>query len=82
MKTIRFLPNVRSEIRALAQLEAKAILDAIHRYAEDGTGDVKHLQGRLQGLRRLRVGNYRILFDETANEVTIHRVVDRREAYR
>lgn len=59
-----------------------AILDAIHRYAEDGAGDVKHMQGRLQGLRRLRVGNYRVLFDESASQVTIHRVINRGEAYR
>jgi len=82
VKAIRFLPNVRAEIRAIAQQEALAILDAIHHYAEDGSGDLKHLQGNLHGLRRLRVGSYRVLFDETPSEMTIHKVLNRREAYR
>jgi mRNA-degrading endonuclease RelE of RelBE toxin-antitoxin system len=32
-------------------------------------------------LLRLRVGNYRVLFDETSDAITVHRVRDRREAY-
>jgi mRNA interferase RelE/StbE len=53
-------------------------LAAIHRYAATGAGRVKPLSGVL----RLRVGNYRVLFDETEDTITIHRVRDRREAYR
>jgi mRNA-degrading endonuclease RelE of RelBE toxin-antitoxin system len=32
-------------------------------------------------LMRLRVGDYRVLFDETADTVTLHRVRDRKNAY-
>ena len=58
------------------------ILEAIHRYAGTGAGRVKPLSGEFQGLLRLRVGNYRVFFKETRDAINIHRVVDRREAYR
>jgi len=38
--------------------------------------------GVIPGLLRLRVGDHRVLFDETADTITVHRVRDRRDAYR
>jgi mRNA-degrading endonuclease RelE of RelBE toxin-antitoxin system len=82
VKKIRFYPNVREEVRAIEQKTAMTILVAIHRYAATGAGRVKPLSGDFEGLLRLRVGNHRVLFDETEDTITIHRVRDRREAYR
>lgn len=81
MKIIRFRPNVRAEIRAIEQ-KAAFILIAIHRYAETGAGRVKPLSGEFEGLLRLRVGDHRVFFDETKDTLTVHRVSDRRDAYR
>jgi mRNA-degrading endonuclease RelE of RelBE toxin-antitoxin system len=45
------------------------------------TAGFKRLSGEYEGLLRLRVGNYRVLFDQTADTITIHRVRHRRDAY-
>ena len=82
MKAIRFHPNVPAEVRAIEQKAAMTILEAIHRYAETGAGRVKPLSGEFEGVLRLRVGNHRVFFDETADAITIHRVLDRKDAYR
>jgi mRNA-degrading endonuclease RelE of RelBE toxin-antitoxin system len=82
LKKIRFHPNVAAEVRTIEQKTALRILQALHRYAETGEGRVKPLSGDFEGLLRLRVGNHRVLFDETADTITIHRVRDRKEAYR
>ncbi len=82
MKKIRFQPNVPDEVRAIEQKAALNILEAIHRYAETGAGRVKPLGDEFEGLLRLRVGNHRVLFDETDNTITIHRIRDRKSAYR
>ena len=58
------------------------MLEAIHRYAETGADRVKPLNNEFEGLLRLRVGNHRVLFDETEDTITVHRVRDRKEAYR
>jgi mRNA-degrading endonuclease RelE of RelBE toxin-antitoxin system len=54
----------------------------IHRYADTGAGKVKPLCGELEGLLRLRVGNHRVIFDETGDAITVHHIRDRSEAYR
>ena len=82
MKEIRFQPNVPHEVRAIEQKTALSILHAVHRYADTGEGQVKPLSGEFEGLLRLRVGSHRVLFDETADTMTIHRVGDRRDVYR
>lgn len=58
------------------------ILATIRRYAETGVGRVKPLSGELEGLLRLRVGKHRVLFDETQDTITVHRIRDRSDAYR
>jgi mRNA-degrading endonuclease RelE of RelBE toxin-antitoxin system len=82
VKAIRFYPDVPADVRALEQKAAMTILEAIHRYAETGAGRVKPLSGEFEGLLGLRVGNHRVSFEETADTITIHRVLDRKEAYR
>lgn len=82
MKRIHFGPEVPAQVRAIPQHIAMTILAAIHRYADTGAGHVKPLSGEFEGFLRLRVGAHRVFFKETADTVTIHRVADRREAYR
>jgi mRNA-degrading endonuclease RelE of RelBE toxin-antitoxin system len=82
LKTIRFHPTVPAEVRAIERRTALRVLQCLHRYADNGEGDVRPLSGEFQGLLRLRVGNHRVLFDETVDTITVHRVRDRREAYR
>jgi mRNA-degrading endonuclease RelE of RelBE toxin-antitoxin system len=81
VKKIRFLASVPAEIRAIPQPIALDILKALHRYMETGQGRVKALSGEFEGLLRLRVGNHRVLFDESEDTVTVHRVRDRKDAY-
>ena len=82
MKKIHFEPSVPAEIRAIPQQTAMTILQAIHRYAETGAGRVKPLSGEFEGFLRLRVGHHRVFFKETEDSIVIHRVRDRKEAYR
>ncbi len=82
MKKIHFEPEVPAQVRAIPQHIAMTILAAIHRYAETGAGRVKPLSGEFEGFLRLRVGDQRVFFKETNDDITIHRIADRREAYR
>ena len=82
MKRIRLDPEIRAQIRKIPRHIAMTILQAIHRYAETGAGSVKPLSGELEGVLRLRVGNHRVTFRETADEVVVRSVSDRKDAYR
>jgi mRNA-degrading endonuclease RelE of RelBE toxin-antitoxin system len=82
VKKLRFHSNVKGEVHAIEQRAALKVLAAIHRYAATGVGKVRPLSGEFEGLLRLRTGNHRVIFDETEDTITIHRVCDRRDAYR
>lgn len=64
MKTIILTLGAAKDLDALPQDARAQVEAALHRYAMTGQGDVKALQGR-DGYR-LRIGNYRVLFDEDA----------------
>ncbi len=82
MKRIAWTEQARADVRGLDKQTAMRILSALHRFAESGTGDVKALQGDAEELR-LRVGDYRLFFVSTGDDVIeVRRVRHRGEAYR
>ena len=81
--SVRIKESAAKELRRVAKPDRTRIVAAIDRLAEApylGTA----LKGGLKGLRRIRVGSYRILYEIRHDElvVLVVRVVHRREAYR
>jgi len=72
MKTIVFTPRASKEFDALPEAAKTAVADGLARYAINGRGDVKRLQG-LTGFR-LRIGEYRVIFDEDRTTILTLRV--------
>ena len=62
MKTIIFTKQAVKDLDALRDFDRDAVVFALSEYALFGRGDVKALSGR-DGFR-MRVGSFRILFDE------------------
>jgi len=82
VKRIAWTEQARADVRSLDKGTAQRILHALHRFAESGAGDIKALQGDIEELR-LRVGDYRLFFVSTSDDVIeVRRVRHRREAYR
>ncbi len=42
----------------------------------------KALHGVLRGLRSLRMGDYRVIYEISGDQVVLHRIEHRRRAYR
>jgi mRNA-degrading endonuclease RelE of RelBE toxin-antitoxin system len=55
---------------------------ALTRYGETGEGDIKALSGEWDGYFRLRVGDFRVIFQITPEAVAIVRVRHRSDVYR
>jgi mRNA-degrading endonuclease RelE of RelBE toxin-antitoxin system len=79
---------VPAEVRAIPQPIALEILKALHQIHDragnrwdTGQGKVKAVSGEFKGLLRLRVGNDRVLFDETDDTITVHRVRVQKDTY-
>lgn len=67
MKTIRLTLSAAKDIDALPRDVREEVESGLHRYAMTGQGDVKALRGR-DGYR-LRIGSYRVIFDEDATTI-------------
>jgi mRNA-degrading endonuclease RelE of RelBE toxin-antitoxin system len=81
MKSFLWEPAARADLRQMDRETAMRILLALTRYGDTGEGDVKPLTDR-DGLYRLRVGKWRLFFDEDSpNTVRIHGIDNRGQAY-
>ena len=67
MKTIILTLSAAKDIDNLPRDAREQVEAGLHRYAMTGHGDVEALQGR-DGYR-LRLGNYRVIFDEDATTI-------------
>ena len=75
-------PRAIKDLKRLQKQDASRVADALERLQSDLTGDVKKLTNFTPEYR-LRVGQFRILFEiENKTRIIVYRVVHRREAYR
>lgn len=80
--TVELKPRAIKDLRHIPREEASKIADALEVLADGFRGDVKRLV-RFMPEYRLRVGDYRVLFElEDKTRIVVYRVRHRREAYR
>ena len=74
--------RARRDLRRLDRTVAARVVEAIERFAADGTGDVTRLRGSQES--RLRVGDWRvrIQFDHGERRIEVLRILPRGRAYR
>lgn len=79
-KAAKYLKKLAKSNQKLMQ----RMIEEIETYARNPNRsfDVKVLKGNLGAFKRLRVGDYRILFDDEDQIMHIYDIKHRREAYR
>lgn len=78
--SLRFESRAVKDLRRLDKQLSKRIVDRIEFMAEDLRGDVKKLTNHSPQYR-LRIGDYRILFDIEDKTIVVQRIRNRREVY-
>ena len=79
MKAVAFTPAATRQWLKLSADIRKRIDGKLTIYATNGSGDVKRLKGT-HG-RRLRIGDWRVIFIEDARSITVIVVGNRREIF-
>lgn len=79
--TIEFKPGAQKDFKNITALDSRRIIKRIEMMSNNLQGDVKELTDHAPEYR-LRVGNYRILFEINANKIVIYRIRHRKDAYR
>ena len=78
---VEFKPRALKDLRQVPAADAARILERIDQMRDGLAGDVKRLT-KLARDYRLRVGDYRVLFDVEGGRAVVWRVLHRRDAYR
>jgi mRNA interferase RelE/StbE len=76
----RYKPRAEKSLRKLPRGIAERVLEGIARMQADLQGDVKRLTSH-EPAYRLRVGDYRVLFDVEGSTLIIQDVIHRKNAY-
>ena len=79
--SIEFKPRAVRDLKALPRDQTLRILEKIEAMGEGLAGDVKRLTDFTPEYR-LRVGDYRVLFELEGERIVVYRVLHRREVYR
>ena len=80
---IRIKASAAKELRRIERSDRERLIAAIDRLADNPFAG-SALKGELRGLRRIRVGDYRLLYEVRDRDlvVLVLRAAHRREAYR
>jgi mRNA interferase RelE/StbE len=78
---VDFKPRAAKDLKSLSPEIARRVIDKLAGLEHDLSGDVKRLTNFTPEYR-LRVGEYRVLFEVAGERVIIYRILHRKEAYR
>jgi len=79
---IVFKKSVYKDLQRLSSEEARNILDAIDTELTENADKLPVLKGKFRGMRRFRVGNYRVIFVIIEEQVLVLRISHRKDVYR
>ncbi len=79
---IAFKKSVARDLKKLGKAEADRVLAALASELPQSADSCPELKGPFAGLRKFRVGNYRVIFTIVGDSVLVTRIGHRREVYR
>ncbi|NLE68447.1 MAG: type II toxin-antitoxin system RelE/ParE family toxin [Lentisphaerae bacterium] len=79
---IQYKRSVEKDLSRLDKREARRVLDKIEKELSTHPDRCPTLKGEFKGLRKIRIGDYRVIYAILENDVLILRIGNRREVYR
>ena len=79
---VRYKKSVERDLKRLDKSEAVKILDKIEDELSKKADTYSVLKGEFAGLRKLRVGDYRVIYALMESDCLVLRIGHRREIYR
>jgi mRNA interferase RelE/StbE len=79
---IEYKASVARDLRRIDKREVRRIIQGLEAELAAGGKGGEPLRGEFQGLWRLRIGDYRIIYVRTDEGFLVLRIAHRREVYR
>jgi mRNA interferase RelE/StbE len=80
--SIVYKKSVHRDLKSLSRAEAKRIMNLIERELIKRPETNPVLKGQFAGLRKFRVGDYRVIYALMGSEILILRIGDRKNVYK
>ncbi len=80
--SIRYKKSVAKDLARLDTREARRVLDKIEKELSAHPDRYPALKGEFAGLRKMRMGDYRVVYAILGNDVLILRIGHRGQVYR
>ncbi|KOR33523.1 plasmid stabilization protein [Achromatium sp. WMS3] len=80
MYLIELMPKAIKDLKNLQKIEAKKVVEKIKLLKNGLIGDIKKLTNYTPEYR-LRVGNYRVLFEIENQKIIVYHIKHRKDAY-
>ncbi len=78
---IEFKPRALKDLKVLPESAKRRVIAKIEALRNDLAGDVKRLTN-FTSEYRLRVGDYRVLFEVIEHRIIVYRIIHRKDVYR
>ena len=79
---IAFKKSVARDLKKIDREQSAKILEKIEKVLSTKAEKIPELKGRFAGLRKCRIGDYRVIFAIINDTVLITRIRHRKEAYK
>ena len=79
---IKYKKSIERDLSRFDKKEARRILDKIEKDLSERAGSYPVPKGEFAGLRKMRMGDYRVIFTVMNNDILILRIGHRREVYK
>jgi len=79
---IIYKKSVHRDLKKLSKAEARRVLDQIEEELSKKADSYPVLKGQFAGLRKYRVGDYRVIYAILGDDVLILRIGHRRDIYK
>ena len=80
--SVAYKRSVSRDLSKLGKSEARRIIDELDRNLPRKADACPVLKGRFAGLRKYRVGDYRVVFAILEKEILVLRIRQRKDAYK
>ena len=80
--SVAYKKSVNRDLRSLSKAEAKRIMDLVEHDLVKRPESNPVLKGQFAGLRKFRVGDYRVIYALMGSEILILRIGNRKNVYK
>ncbi len=79
---IVYKKSVQRDLKRLSKAEAHRVLSQVEKELSKNAGSYPVLKGQFAGLRKYRVGDYRVIYAILDDDVLVLRIGHRKEVYK